>query len=59
MPEETPKPCPDCGTAADHIESNIGHYVFCPNEDCKTRPCTRAKASEQEAIIAWNHDETH
>lgn len=59
MPEELPKPCPDCGHDADHFETGEGHYVFCSNEDCNTRPCTRAKATEAEAITAWNHDETH
>lgn len=59
MPEETPKPCPDCGTPADHLENNLGFYIYCPNDDCRVRPCTRAKATEAEAITAWNHDETH
>lgn len=59
MDSNSPKPCPDCSTAAEHLENNIGHYIYCSNEDCVSRPCTRAHPTEEAAIIAWNHDETH
>jgi hypothetical protein len=59
MSDQPPKPCPDCGAPAEQLENNLGHYTFCPNDDCRTRPCTKAHPTEAEAIIAWNHDQTH
>ena len=59
MTEETPNPCPDCGSGAATHQNANGHYVFCSNDDCGNRPCTRVHSSEQAAIIAWNNHETY
>lgn len=59
MDDESPKPCPECGNPADAHEYDGGHYVFCSNDQCASRPCTRAHLSSPAAITAWNHDETH
>lgn len=56
---EDPKPCPDCKHDADTHSTAEGHYVFCSNDQCVSRPCTRAHSSPEAAVVAWNHDETH
>lgn len=59
MAPSIPIPCPVCSTPAEHLENNLGHYHYCPNEDCTSRPCTRAHPTEDASITAWNNNETH
>lgn len=58
METDSPKPCPVCGSRPDtHRTESASYYLFCPNEQCKERPCTRSKATGAEAIAAWNRGE--
>lgn len=58
----TPKPCPSCGVEAkvcDHPTLPGLFYVSCSNEiDCNDWPITQNHSSKEEAIAAWNKEET-
>jgi hypothetical protein len=49
------KPCPFCGGPGKTYTWDVKeHLVFCGNEDCETRPQTKVKINDREAIEVWN-----
>ena len=48
------KPCPVCGSSADHYHSLDGHRVLCLNWDCGFM--TPAFPTIEEATAFWNFD---
>lgn len=62
MEKEQPKPCPVCKADPKVCQDTMipaRYFVGCSNElDCPKWPVTTSRATEAEAITAWNKGET-